>query len=314
MIAPVALFVYNRPEHTAKVLEQLRKNFLASETTVFVFGDGPKAGASPDDHDKIKSVRDVVKSATGFREIKSFFSNENRGIGRSMISGISQVLSEHDRIIVLEDDILTAPNFLNFCNQSLDKYSDDENVIHISGFMYPLESILPDTFFLPSVACWGWATWARAWKFYEADTSILLEKIDAAGKEDSFDLGKTYPYYELLQRQLNCNESNFDWDIHWYASVFLKNGISLYPGKSLASNIGMDGSGTHWKQSEDFKVDLDESNVDKKFSFPEMPEVDARITEEVKKYFGSLSNPGLAKKIIRRFRDSWNYRVSRKED
>ena len=237
-LAPIALFVYNRPWHTRQTIKELQKNGLAGESDLFIFSDAPN---KPEVTKAVQEVRDYIKTISGFRSVKIIERAENFGLSKSIIDGVTRLCSEHGRIIVIEDDLLTSPYFLKYMNDALDLYELEERVISIHGYMYPVDAILPETFFLRGASCWGWATWKRGWNLFEPDGQKLLMQIKKLRVENEFNYNGSYDLLGMLRSQV---EGKIDsWAIRWYASAFLANKLTLYPGKSLVQNIGFDGSG-----------------------------------------------------------------------
>lgn len=245
--APVALFVYKRPRHTQKTVEALRANSLANKTDLYIFSDGPR---TEQDGEFVQQVRNYIAEVKGFKSINIIERYENHGLSRSIIDGVSHLCRERGRVIVLEDDLVVSPFFLEFMNDGLDLYEKNENVISIHGYSYPTLHKLPELFFLRGADCWGWATWRRGWDLFEADGSKLLSRLRACGLRKEFDFNGTYPYTRMLQDQVRGK--NDSWAIRWYASAFLEKRLTLYPGRSLVHNIGNDSSGTHCGSSGDF--------------------------------------------------------------
>src|SRR5436190_6799096 len=175
--APVALFVYNRPEHTGRTIEALRQNDFAAGTDLYIFADGEKSGIGDVEVERIKKVREIISLVGGFRKVVVKVADKNLGLEKSIVNGINHVLENNTRIIVLEDDIVTSKFFLTFRNQGLDKYKDAENVAAISGYMFPISAKTAKAFFLPTISCWGWATWKHSWKQFNGDASQLMEAI-----------------------------------------------------------------------------------------------------------------------------------------
>src|ERR1017187_10294631 len=169
--APIALFVYNRLDHTRRTIEALARNELANESSLVVFSDGPK---SPEDSLKVDEVREYIRSASGFQTVNLVCRPINRGLADSIISGVTEILSAHEKIIVLEDDLITSPFFLRYMNEALDLYEQAAEVISIHGYVYPIQERLPETFFINGADCWGWATWRRGWKLFDPDGASLL--------------------------------------------------------------------------------------------------------------------------------------------
>src|SRR6185437_3951976 len=151
-LAPIVLFAYNRPVHLAKTLEALRNNTLARQSDLIIYSDAAK---KPADQKKVQEVRDLVADVSGFRSVRVIYQEANRGLARSIIEGVTDTLNQHNRAIVLEDDILTSPYFLHFMNDALSFYEHEPKVMHISAYMYPIDSMdLPETFFLKPTSCW----------------------------------------------------------------------------------------------------------------------------------------------------------------
>lgn len=241
--APIALFVYNRPEHTRRTVEHLLANDLAGETDVYVFADGPKQPDAPG----VAEVRAYIRSVTGFRALYMIPQPHNVGMTRSIIAGLDFVCRAHGRVIMIEDDLCVAPHFLRYMNDALDLYEHDDGVISINGYTYPIaaaaDDSLPETFFIRGADCWGCATWQRGLALFEEDGRKLLDEILRRDLAWEFDCRGTYPYTKMLLDHVEGRVNS--WTIRWYASAFLRNKLTLYPRRSLVVNIGHDDSGTH---------------------------------------------------------------------
>ncbi|TAK64086.1 glycosyltransferase [Methylobacter sp.] len=238
--APVALFVYNRPWHTRQTVEALLANAEAKDTDLYVFSDGAKNDSAGK---AASEVRSYVSGIVGFHSITVIERETNFGLAKSITNGVTQVCQKHGRIIVLEDDHVTSPYFLKYMNEALNYYEHDERVISIAGYIYPVMERMPETFFLRGADCWGWATWARGWELFNPDGQKLLDELKRRKLTHQFDFDGSYPYTKMLQNQIAGK--NNSWAIRWYASAFLKDKLTLYPGRSLLVNIGMDDSGSH---------------------------------------------------------------------
>ena len=249
--APVCLFAYSRVEHTRRTVEALLANDEAKETDLIIFSDGAKG---VNDSLAVSHVRDYLGRIQGFRSIKIYFSKVNLGLANSIIDGVGKVLESFDRVIVLEDDMVTSPYFLKYMNEALCRFGDDERIISIHGYVYPVKDRLPNAFFLRGSDCWGWATWSRGWKLFNSDGKELLESLKSRGLLREFDFDGTYPYSKMLKEQINGK--NDSWAIRWYASAFLADKFTLYPGVSLIHNIGNDASGTHCINTEGYDTRL----------------------------------------------------------
>lgn len=238
--APIALFVYARPWHTRKVLESLGRNPEARESVLYIFADGPKQGASNEQIEAIREVRQLIREKSWCGDVKLVESSINRGLADSIVSGVTEVVGRHGRVIVLEDDIELSPGALAYFNSALNLYQGDDIVMQVSGFMVRCPFWVASTGFLRMSSSWGWATWDRAWTHYSGDSTALRERIDQIGRS-AFDLENTSFHYEELCR--NERGELRTWAIKWYASIFPRNGLCLYPKRSVTRNVGFDGSG-----------------------------------------------------------------------
>ena len=229
---------------------------MALETDLFIFSD---EFGSELQHKSVRNVRDYIRKIRGFRSVTIVERNINFGLARSIIDGVTAVLSNYRRIIVLEDDMVTSPYFLTYMNEALEMYEDNDRVISIHGYVYPVEQRLPDIFFLPGADCWGWATWKRGWACFNGDGQFLLDELNRRKLTDAFDFNGAYPYTRMLENQIAGK--NDSWAIRWYASAFLAGKLTLYPGRSLVNNIGNDNSGTHCGDSTELGVELSSQRV-----------------------------------------------------
>ncbi|HQY58607.1 MAG: hypothetical protein WBB60_09825 [Nitrospira sp.] len=247
MLAPIALFVYKRPEHTGRVLEGLKNNREARESDLFVFSDGAKNSLVNED---VSAVRALLRGLTGFRSVTVVEQSVNLGLARSIVTGVTDLVERYGRVIVLEDDVLPGPHFLQYMNAALEWYLNVSEVVSIHGYSYPVSCQLPETFFLRGADCWGWATWARGWRLFEPDGAKLLTRLSERGLARAFDMDGVYPYMKMLEDQVGGR--NDSWAIRWHAAAFLEGLLTLYPGSSQVQNIGTDGSGTHGGRADEF--------------------------------------------------------------
>lgn len=238
--APILLFVYNRPEHVRRNIQALLKNELAAESELFIHSDAAKDETS---QAAVKEVRAFIRSIQGFKKITITERAENWGLARSIIDGVTTQINRYGRVIVLEDDLVVAPHFLQFMNDALETYRDEERVGHIQACDFTHDPSLPDTFLIKWTGSWGWGTWDRAWKHFNADGKALLTELESRKLTYTFDFNGKYGYTRMLRRQIEGK--NNSWAIRWNASLFLKGILSLNVGKSLVQNEGFDGSGTN---------------------------------------------------------------------
>lgn len=254
--APVALFVYRRPDHTMQVIDSLLRNPAARHTDLIVFSDAARSEQSVS---AVDAVRDLVWRVKGFRSLAVIQRACNWGLSRSLTEGIGSVLQSSDKVVVLEDDLAVSEYFLDYMNDGLNLYRVDKSVASIHGYRYPTEVPLPETYFLRGADCWGWGTWDRAWRHYRSDGRQLLEAIRERGLQRQFDFDGAFPFTRMLQSQAAGRLDS--WAIRWYASAFLDDMYTLYPGESLVANIGHDGSGEHSGVGTAFDVRLAQRRV-----------------------------------------------------
>lgn len=240
ILSPVLLFVYNRLAHTRRCIESLLKNPLASESELFIYADGAKEEAATCEVDE---VRNYIRSIRGFKHVTIIERNENWGLARNIIDGVSAQVKKYGKVIVLEDDLVVAPHFLQFMNDALETYKDEPKVGHIQACDFTQDPTLPDTFLIKWTGSWGWATWERAWKHFNPNGKELLQELEQRKLTYAFDFNGKYGFTRMLRRQIEGK--NNSWAIRWNASLFLKDILSLNVGRSLVQNEGFDGSGTN---------------------------------------------------------------------
>lgn len=292
--APIALFVYNRQAHTQRVIESLKKNGLAAQSDLYIFCDGPKKDASSENLQKISNLRQYVKSVSGFKTVSVIERSENVGLANSIISGVTEIVSKHKKIIVMEDDLVVSRHFLEYLNQGLNIYENDSSVTSIHGYIYPVNQKLPETFFLRGADCWGWATWERAWKIFEADGKKLLSELRENRQIRDFNFNNTFRFSNMLSAQIRGKNSS--WAIRWYASAYLAGMLTLYPGESLVYNIGLDHSGEHCGEDKNFNMDLSVENV--KIDLKRIEIKEDKIAKEIIERYFKKTQPGIMKRLF----------------
>lgn len=245
-LAPIVLFVYNRPGHTRKTLEALKKNILAESSQLFIFADGPKEDCCEEQIERITEVRKIIKSDKWCGEVSIFESPVNRGLGESVRFGVTQILDRFGKVIVMEDDLVTSKGFLSYMNKALEFYQDYPAVFSIAGYTYPKERMtIPEDYPFDTYVClrncsWGWATWKDRWdKIDWTVPSYEYIKTHPACKEalnrmgdDEFDI-----LYDQKEKGLNI------WSIQFTIAHFVNHAVAIYPCQSYVNNAGLDGSG-----------------------------------------------------------------------
>lgn len=238
--APILLFVYNRPEHVRQCIASLQANELAAQSPLFIYSDAAK---TPESREDVEQTRQFIRTIQGFKEVTIIEREQNWGLARSIIDGVTTQVNRFGKVIVMEDDLIAAPYFLQFMNDALDTYKDEPRVGHIQGCDFTQDTSLPDTFLIKWTGSWGWGTWDRAWKLFNPDGKELLQQLEERNLTHRFDFNSTYGYTRMLRRQIEGK--NNSWAIRWNASLFLADILSLNAGRSLIQNNGFDGSGTN---------------------------------------------------------------------
>ncbi len=255
-LAPILLLAYNRPNHLSKTIEALKANHLAEESELYIYSDAPRNAEA---EAKVAAVRDVIATIKGFAKVTAIYREKNVGLANNVIEGVSRLVNEYGRVIVVEDDLITSPYFLTFMNDALDKYADEEKVMNVNGHVLKTKETLEKTFFISFADSWGWATWKRAWDKFEPNGQLLLDELRSSERSYRFDFDGKYHFTRMLKEQIEGK--NNSWAIRWNASIFLNNGLSLNAGHSMVDNIGTDGSGTHFTTRSGFYSELYEGNT-----------------------------------------------------
>jgi len=252
-LSPVILFTYNRLWHTQQTIHSLKQNELAKKSELFIYSDAPKDEASKQ---KVLEVRKYLKSIDGFKKVTLIEREKNWGLGNSIIDGVTKVMNDFGKVIVLEDDMVTSPYFLNFMNDALNYFEEKKKVWHICGWNYPIdEKGLDDVFLWRTMNCWGWGTWADRWNHFEKNTDKLINTFSK--KEiKRFNLNGFENFWKQV---IDNKKGRIDtWAIYWYATIFQNNGLCLNPTKTYLKNIGHDGSGTHCHVTNQYDSDLNQ--------------------------------------------------------
>lgn len=243
-LAPIVVFVYRRLDHVKQVIEALKRNPEAKYSELIIFSD---AGKDEKTQKEVETVRAYVKMLKGFASVQVIEREYNWGIEKSEIDGITKVVNQYGKIIVLEDDIIVGRDFLGFMNTALCEYQNEKRVSSITGYSFisseECNRELPEYAFTQLTSAWGWGTWKDRWQFFEdkiykKDFKILLNKA----VRQKFDHG--FVYSDMLVRQ--CVKGYVTWDILWYWTCFKKEMLTLFPVKTMVNNIGMDGTGVHY--------------------------------------------------------------------
>ena len=255
-LSPIVLFVYNRPWHTQKTIEALQKNEMAIESDLIIYSDEAK---NENEQANVNKVRLYIDQIDNFKKITIVKRDKNWGLANNIIDGVTKIVNQYGKIIVLEDDMVTSPYFLKYMNEALEFYKDEKKVFHISGWNYPINSDnLSDVFLWRVMNCWGWSTWRDRWKYFEKDVD---KTISVFSKEDikRFNLEVSADFFKQIIA--NKEKKINSWSIFWYATIFKKNGLCLNPTQTFLQNIGHDGSGVHCDVNETYvsKISLNKN-------------------------------------------------------
>ncbi len=292
--APVVMFVYNRVDHFEKTYEALSKCPEAKYTSLYIFSDGAK---NPENVSKVEKVRDTVRNMmknNDFKEVVLFESSENKGLAKSVISGVTDIINKYGEVIVVEDDCVPSPFFLNYMNSALAYYKDDVSIGSIAGYSPPIkfpENYKSDIFAAYRSCSWGWATWSNVWnkvdwelkyiyKFYN-DTR-LIKKINSFGNDR----------FLRLYRQTISNANS--WSVKFGAHHIKEDLLTIYPRYSYISNIGCDESGVHSKSEDAEKMRVD---LSKAIAEPKLENVN--VNKDIQKIFKKHYSAGIVSDVKR---------------
>jgi hypothetical protein len=239
---PVVLIVFNRPQTTRQVFERISR---ARPKTLFLVADGPRPGKS-DDAVGCKEVREMVQSVNWDCDVHCDFSDENLGTKMRISSGLGRVFSEVDRAIILEDDCVPDVSFFPYCETLLKIFEDDPRIMMICGINHQGSDVpIPYSYYFSRyMLCWGWATWARAWKHYDGDMSLWPLARDQKLLEGLFE-NRISARYWAKRFQMTYEGKLNSWSYPWTLSCWLQNGLSILPSKNLVSNIGFGSQATN---------------------------------------------------------------------
>ena len=295
MTAPVVLFVYNRLDHTMNVIESLKNNILADDTDLYVFSDAAKTEKA---QNSVEAVREYIRKTDwrkNFRNVTVVEAEENKGLAKSIIGGVTGVLKKYGKVIVIEDDLVLSPHFLQYMNGALEYYQDAPEVWSISGYSFPMKSLKRyehDVFYSYRGTSWGWATWLDRWEMTDWDVKDFPKLMSDKEWQKRFNRGGN-DLTQMLKAQMEGRINS--WAIRW---VFAQSNLEMYtvyPKHSYILNDGCDGSGTHVGNTDDYITDIEHSKLDCNF---ERLEIDQRIARE----FWYKYSDTLDKKVIRKLK------------
>jgi hypothetical protein len=261
--APIIIFAFNRLDALSRCVNALRQCDGAIESNLYVFVDGARSDA---EDTVVEQVRRYAANIKGFKSLICKFSKQNKGLGPSVISGVTDVINSFGKAIIIEDDLIVQPNFLTYMNQGLVKYQNSSEVFSICGYSNRVkvpQDYQYDAYFCTRSSSWGWATWFDRWSTVDWELknwnnhTRYKKAFNAWGGSDCFSMLKAWH-----------EGKNKSWAIRFCFSQFLQNKVSLFPTKSLVKNDGFDGFGTNCRKYSRFKYDLMDMQISE-FRFPE---------------------------------------------
>jgi O-antigen/teichoic acid export membrane protein len=291
-LAPIVLFVYNRPEHTRRTVESLLANDLALQSQLFVFSDGAKNQA---DSAPVEEVRRYVRAIEGFRSVTIVQRDLNSGLAQSVIRGVTEIFQTHGRQIVMEDDLLTAPDFLTFMNAILDHYEQETSIFSVTGFNYAVS--MPESYGYDAVcshrsSSWGWGTWKDRWARADWDVSDYAEFRADKNQQRLLNRGGADLSYMLGLQMAGMVDS---WAIRWAYAHFKHDAVAMVSTVSKVYNIGFDGSGVHCRRPSTRQAAL-ARNERLPCRFPDSLQPDPYFLSELRRLH---PYPSLGKRLLR---------------
>ena len=295
-LAPIIIFTYRRVTTLQMLVRSLLKNPEASSSEVYFFCDGSKGDEDAAD---VHDVQEFVKQVSGFRQIHLHFSESNKGLARSVIKGVSEVLKKHENAIVIEDDLEVSANFLSFMNQSLDRYKNSHAVYSISGYCFDLKVKVKedvDAYFLNRGWSWTWATWRDRWETVDWEVKDYAAFSGNKSQRKAFsELGSDVNL--MLDRQMNGQIDS--WAIRWVYQQFKVQGLTLYPKVSKVYNHGFDEVATHNVGSNRRYITFIDKSTRRHFEWPK----EVVVTEEYQRAFKRKMS--IAQRIVSRLESLW---------
>lgn len=279
--APIVIFAFNRLNSLKACVAALQTNIEALDSDLVVWVDGPRRDKNGE-KEKVELVRNYVKTISGFRSVTYHFSEENKKLGPSIIDGVTQIVNQYGKVIVVEDDLIASRNFLAYMNFGLNRYEQNQEVWSICGFSCKMKvpkGYQADAYFCPRSSSWGWATWKNRWLSCDWELKDWDEVVKNGkafnrwGGSDCFGMLKGWH-----------EGRNQSWAIRFCYNQFVNNALSLFPVVSKIDNEGFDGSGTNCKQYSRYKFDFDTTD-NKDFLLPDSMDVNKTLLRQFLWYY-----------------------------
>jgi hypothetical protein len=267
-LAPIVLFTYNRPEHTKLTLEALKKNYLANNSTLYIYCDGSRDNMNDANISNISQVRQIVRMEQWCGSVNIIESENNKGLAKSIKTGVSEIVLKYGKVIVMEDDLVTSPAFLTYMNKALDYYENYKSVFSISAYCLPAskfkvpEDYKYDVFVSLRNSSWGWGTWYDRWQQINWDVKVYETIRNTETIKQAFNRGGD-DVFDLLEMQ-QSGKLNI-WSIQFTVAHFVNHAVSIVPTLSYVDNIGHDGSGENCLPGNGLKNQALNNNENVKF-------------------------------------------------
>lgn len=293
--APIVLFVHDRPDHLRRTLEALAVNEGAGESDLFVYSDGPKM---PERAESVQEIRVYLRSVKGFKSVAVTERDRNLGLAKSVLAGVTEVLSHSPSVVVMEDDLLTSRNFLAFVNAALETYESRSDIFSVTGYNYPLQmpaTYREDAYLSYRSSSWGWGTWRDRWSRVDWSVSDFEEFLENSRAQELFRRGGN-DLQQMLEMQMAGELDS--WSIRFDYAHYKHNAFCVHPVVSKVQNIGFDGSGSHCGDSDDYNVELDAA--DEPFRLRADLTVDPSILRAFDRKFRPKPVSTLRPRILRR--------------
>ena len=292
-LAPIIVFTYNRLNNLKSCINSLKKNKLCYKSKIYFFSDGPKNSS---DKPKIKNIRDYIRKLKGFKKKIIIERKQNFGLAKNIIHGVTHTLKKEKKAIILEDDLIVNSFFLEFMNNSLEKYEKNQKVWHISGWNYNINiSTKHDCYFTRGMNCWGWGTWLDRWKHFEKKPKKIIKNWDK-NKIKEFNFDNSINFYSQILRNYN-NQLN-SWAIFWYATIFYKKKLCLNPTKTFTQNLGISKKATNTKSIENTFNSVLTNFEYQNFNYPNKIIENEEIYKIIKRNFKLNKYKNIIKKVL----------------
>lgn len=300
-LAPIVLFVYNRPWHTQKTVKALQANLQAEDSILYIFSDAPKNKAA---EQAVKEVRALIRQVRGFKKVEIVEQEQNFGLAKSVIHGVTEIIEKCDKVIVLEDDLVTSPYFLKYMNFALDFYVNADDIYSVTGFNFSEDFMQYPTAFHDDVylnirpMSWSWGTWKKNWQNIDWQVNDFETFINTKNKVKEFNRGGA-DLTNMLKLQMKGKLDS--WYIRWTYNAFLQRQFTIYPRVSFINNIGHDSTGVHCHNDERGIFSHRELSDNSRVAFIKDIKMNPTIVSNFNKAFNISLKYRLKQKLIKLF-------------